>query len=238
MARTCRAGGDQGGEGGRAPSWDMAGRKPLFEAELPTVYTVLEQTNPRDRALVALGLNTGFRVSELLSLNVGDVWDGERVRPQVKVTRAKLKGGRGPRRKSVSSRVVPLNETATAALQQYVFARLGAGAVAATDPLFPSRFRGMRLTRWGANAIVHAVLAKAGLEGNGDYGTHTLRKTFCRQIYKRTQNDLNLTRAVMGHSSCATTQKYLHVDEEEMVQAVMSLGATKADASKIGIAAG
>ncbi len=107
----------------------------------------------------------------------------------------------------------------------YVFARLGAGAVAATDPLFPSRFRGMRLTRWGANAIVHAVLAKAGLEGNGDYGTHTLRKTFCRQIYKRTQNDLNLTRAVMGHSSCATTQKYLHVDEEEMVQAVMPLAA-------------
>lgn len=203
----------------------MAGRKPLFESELPTVYAVLEQMNPRDRALVTLGLNTGFRVSELLSLNVGDVWDGERVRPQVKVTRAKMKGGRGPRRKAVSSRVVPLNDTATQALQRYLFARLGGGQVAPEEPLFPSRFRGMRLTRWGANAIVHSVLAKAGIDANGDYGTHTLRKTFCRQIYKRTQNDLNLTRAVMGHSSCATTQKYLHVDQEEMVQVVMSLGA-------------
>lgn len=99
-------------------------------------------TPPRDRALVALGLNTGFRVSELLSLNVGDVWDGERVRPQVKVARAKMKGGRGPRRKSVSSRAVPLNEAATSALQRYLFARLGAGPVAPEEPLFPSRFRG------------------------------------------------------------------------------------------------
>lgn len=84
----------------------MAGRKPLFESELPTVYAVLEQMCPRDRALVTLGLNTGFRVSELLSLNVSDVWDGERVRPQVKVARAKMKGGRGPRRKSVSSSII------------------------------------------------------------------------------------------------------------------------------------
>lgn len=216
----------------------MAGRKPLFESELPTVYAVLEQASPRDRALVALGLNTGFRVTGLLSLDVGDVWDGERVRPQVKVARAKMKGGRGPRRKSVSSRVVPLNETATQALQRYLFVRLGVGVVAPDEPLFPSRFHGMRLTRWGANAIVHAVLAKAGIDANGDYGTHTLRKTFCRQIYKRTQNDLNLTRAVMGQSSCATTQKYLHVDEEEMVQAVMSLGAPLVESSNRAIEVG
>jgi integrase len=203
----------------------MSGRKPLFESELPAVYAALEDASPRDRALVVLGLNTGFRVSEVLSLNVGDVWDGERVRPQVKVARAKMKGGRGPRRKSVSSRVVPLNDAATEALQRYLFARLGGGVVAPDEPLFPSRFHGKRMTRWGANDIVHAMLVKAGIDGNGDYGTHTLRKTFCRQIYKRTQHDLNLTRAVMGHTSCATTQKYLHVDEEAMVQAVMSLSA-------------
>jgi site-specific recombinase XerD len=27
----------------------------------------------------------------------------------------------------------------------------------------------------------------------------------------------------MGHSSCSTTQKYLHVDEEEIVSAIMGL---------------
>ena len=93
------------------------------------------------------------------------------------------------------------------------------------EPLFPSRFHGKRVTSWGANEVVHAVLARAGIDGNGDYGTHTLRKTFCRQVYKNSQHDLNLTRAVMGHSSCATTQKYLHVDEAEITQAVMGLSA-------------
>jgi len=210
-----------------APAWGMAGRKPLLETELPLVYAALAEFSARDRALFILGLNTGFRISELLALNVGDVWDGERIRPQVKVTRAKLKGGRGMRRKGISSRTVPVNEAATQALQRYLFARLGEGEgeVAATDPLFPSRFHGQRLTRWGANDIVHAVLAKAGIDGNADYGTHSLRKSFCRQIYKGTGNDLNLTRAVMGHSSCSTTQQYLHVDEEEIVSAIMGLGA-------------
>lgn len=86
----------------------------------------------------------------------------------------------------------------------------------ATDLLSRSRFLGKRHTCRAANAIVHTVQAKADIDGNGNYGSHMLRKKFCRKIYKMTQNDLNLTRAVMGHSSCATTQKYLHVDEEEM----------------------
>jgi hypothetical protein len=29
----------------------------------------------------------------------------------------------------------------------------------------------------------------------------------------------------MGHLSCSTTQKYLHVDEEEIVSAIMGIGA-------------
>jgi integrase len=133
----------------------MPGRKPLLESELPLVQAVLPEFSVRDQALVSLGLNTGFRISELLSLDVADVWDGERVRPQVKVTRAKMKGGHGVRRKAVTSRTVPLNEAATQALQRYVFARMGAGEVQPKEPLFPSRFHGLRLTRWGANQVVH-----------------------------------------------------------------------------------
>ena len=96
----------------------MAGRKPLLESELPLVTTALAEFCARDRALFILGLNTGFRISELLALNVGEVWDGERIRPQVKVTRAKLKGGRGLRRRGITSRTVPINEAATQVLQR------------------------------------------------------------------------------------------------------------------------
>lgn len=203
--------------------WCMAGRKPLLEHELPAVYAALAEFPLRDQALIALGLNTGFRITELLSLDVAHVWENGRMKSQVKVTRSKMKGGNGRHRKAITSRTVPLNEAAVSTLEKYLFARFGSGPMDLVAPLFPSRFHGMRLTRWRANIIVHQVLVRAGLENQEVYGSHTLRKTFARAIYKATNHDINLTRAVMGHSYVTTTQKYLHVDEVEIQIAVLSL---------------
>jgi site-specific recombinase XerD len=71
---------------------------------------------------------------------------------------------------------------------------------------------------------VHAVLDKAGLDSRESYGTHTLRKTFCRKVYLATGHDINLTRAVMGHASVFTTQQYLYVADEEGLAAVRAIG--------------
>jgi site-specific recombinase XerD len=202
----------------------MSGRKPLLENDEPLVIASLQAFSLRDQALVLLGLNTGFRITEILSLTVGQVWDTGRVKPQVKVSRAQLKGGRGQHRKTVVSRSVPLNAAVTAVLEQYLFARFGSGAADPQVPLFPSRKRGASITRWQANRIVHAVFNKAGLGSSESYGTHSLRKTFCRRVYSATKYDINLTRAIMGHASIATTQKYLHVDEAEMEAAVQAIG--------------
>jgi hypothetical protein len=49
--------------------------------------------NPRDRLLVVLGLNTGFRVSELLSLKWGQLWSNGQPLAFVEVARRHLKGG-------------------------------------------------------------------------------------------------------------------------------------------------
>ncbi|HTB81274.1 MAG TPA: tyrosine-type recombinase/integrase [Opitutaceae bacterium] len=203
----------------------MAGRKPILEHEEAGVHAALVSFNLRDQALIAMGLNTGFRITELLSLNVGDVWSGNGPRREVKVTRAHLKGGRGRFRKSISSRAVPLNAAATGTVTKYLFTRFGSTPADLLQPLFLSRKHGLRLSRWQANRIVHAVLAKAGLMSQESYGTHTLRKTFCRKIYHATGHDINLTRAVMGHTSVATTQRYLPVDDQEISAAVMSLAA-------------
>ncbi|OIQ80949.1 tyrosine recombinase XerD [mine drainage metagenome] len=215
----------------------MPGRKPLSETELTRVYAALERGSLRDQALVTLGLHTGYRITELLSLNVGDVWDGREVRPQLKVNRARMKGGRGARRTSISSRSIPLNGTAVQALRRFLFSRYGSGPAQPTDPLFSSRFHGKRLTRWGANDIVHRVLIEAGIDDCGDLGTHTLRKTFCRKIYEKTGRDIQVTRAAMGHRHCSTTQLYLHVDEEQIRAAVLALSdSTKTSDSLFSVA--
>lgn len=148
------------------------------------------------------------------------------MKPLVKVTRAKLKGGHGCRRNAVSSRSVPLNAAVAAVLEPYLFARFGSGLPEGASglPLFASRHAGRALSRWQANRIVHAVFEKAGLGSPEFYGTHSLRKTFCRRVYSATKYDINLTRAVMGHTNIATTQKYLHVNEGDMTAAVQAIG--------------
>ena len=145
----------------------MAGRKPFTLQDEPRVLAALTSFPLRDQAAFLLGTNTGFRATELLSLNVCDVAENGRIRVSVTVARRQLKGGRGGRRKGITSRTVPLNEAAAAALQNYLFSRFGSGPAAPQEPLFASRFHGQRLTRWRLNLIVKAVLQKAGVGSPG-----------------------------------------------------------------------
>jgi len=92
---------------------------------------------------------------------------------------------------------------------------------------------GKRINRCRANVIVHEVLRRAGFRNLNAYGTHSLRKTFCQAIYRITGNDLNLTRAIMGHADCSTTQRYLFVDETEMQNAVLNLARPRARSSRL-----
>jgi site-specific recombinase XerD len=202
----------------------MPGRKPLCPEDEDRLLALLPQNFClRDQALIVTGLNTGFRITELLSLNVGQVWERGRVRPRVTVTRCHLKNGRGRRRKSLTSRTVPLNAAAAAILEQYLFARFDSGPADPNAPLFPSQRKGMRMSRWRANVIVHLVVRAAGIVDHEVYGTHSLRKTFARKVYKNSGHDINLTRAVLGHREISTTQKYLDVAAGEVDEAVLRL---------------
>lgn len=202
----------------------MPGRKPIKPEDEPRFLAALATFTLRDQAAITLGINVGFRATELLSLNVGDVWQHGRMRACVTVARCRLKGGRGRRRKNISSRTVPLNDAAVAALQKYLFSRFGSGSAAPLEPLFPSRFHGVRLTRWRLNHLVKAVLAKAGVAGAEQFGTHSLRKTFAARIFSATGHDINLTRVALGHAQIGTTQRYLQVDDDDVVRAILFVG--------------
>lgn len=53
----------------------MTGSRPLSELEIQNILQAFtSQYEIRNRTLFLLGLNTGARISELLALNVGDVW--------------------------------------------------------------------------------------------------------------------------------------------------------------------
>lgn len=202
----------------------MAARKPLDDVQLAAVLGALPRCSRRDVCLIQMGLHTGFRIHELLSLTLGQVWDGAKVRERVTVMRGLMKGGHGVHRRSVHSRTVPLNAIAREAIARYLEERWARGSASLEEPLFRSRQRGGHLSSWQANRIVHAVFARAGLGGAGPWGTHSLRKSFCRMVYNKSGHNIELCRVAMGHRSIATTQRYLSASSAEADAVILGLG--------------
>ena len=72
----------------------MRGCRPLTNTEVERVLGAFAgRSAPRDRALFVLGLKAGFRVSELLSLRLGDILEAGGIARRVTVRRRHVKGG-------------------------------------------------------------------------------------------------------------------------------------------------
>lgn len=157
-----------------------------------------------------LGVRTGFRVSELLSLRVADVVHGGEVAKFVGVQRRNMKG-------HIEGRTVPLHDEARAALAVWVV-ELDARGAAAESPLFLSR-EGGAVSRTQAWAILTAAYRAAGVFGR--IGTHGMRKTFAARVYERLDHDLIRTQKAMGHRSLSSTAAYLSFAESEVDAAII-----------------
>ena len=147
-------------------------------------------SKPTHRLFYALGLKTGFRVSELLSLRVRDVFhpSGE-VLSLVTVERRNMKGKR-------SSRSVPLSA------QSKEFIR-----TQATPDLSSPDAHLFQFGRRAANLFLDVARIKAGSETR--VACHSMRKTFAKRVFDVSGRDLTITQKLMGHSSINSTVQYL-----------------------------
>jgi site-specific recombinase XerD len=186
----------------------------LTDDEIARVLAALERDrhHARNHALLVLGCRTGFRISELLSLRLGDVWREEKVLSEVEVARRYMKGKRRSRR-------LPLHQEARTALEPWIRELLEAGATSST-PLFPS---GLDFTRPLNRRSAWKLLKRAyrHCELSGKLATHTMRKVFARRMRKATGGDLRKIQLLLGHSELETTVKYLEDDENELNDAVL-----------------
>jgi len=201
----------------------MAARSPLSHPQEICLRSVLPLFPLRDQTLVLLGLHTGFRIHELLSIRVSQVWTGTDVRDSLCVERSALKGGKGACRRRVTSRRVPLHPNAAEVIQAYVGQRLRCGPLLPEAPLFPSRKHGRSISSTQASRVIARILASAGLSASADWGSHSLRKTFARRVYEQSGYNLALTRCAMGHRSITTTQHYLGFSESDAAVIIRGL---------------
>jgi integrase len=178
----------------------------------------------RDQVLILSCLKLGLRISEILSLRIGDVLAGTSIRPSLTIERRFLKGGRNRRRRGVRSRAIPISPTLRESIQAYLSERSPDTPHCPSEPLFMSRIGHQALRRHQALRIIRGAIIEAGCNPFGNWGCHSLRKTFASRVYKFSGHDVNLTRQALGHSQLQTTLRYLGSDEAGVSEAVLALG--------------
>ncbi len=169
-----------------------------FKKDIETIKNNLAG-NPRDFCLFTLGINTAFRANELLSIRVEQVRD-LKVGDVLDLRQSKTK----------AYRQVTLNRKAVEAIQGALRSR----KYEPEDFLFFSRW-GDRLGVPEVSRKVKAWCRDIRLDGN--YGSHSLRKTWGFWQYKR-GTPIPLLMEAFGHQTQRQTMAYLGIQAMEVAQ--------------------
>ena len=175
-----------------------------FEESVSLLNSIDGKFKERDYCIIALFLNCGLRLSELVGLNYGDIRSDNSMR----VT------GKGNK-----ERIIYLNDMCVNAIKDYMKVRPVEG-VKDKNALFLSS----RLSRISPKTVQHIVktfLDKAGL-GDQGFSTHKLRHTAATLMYQQGNVDVLLIKEILGHENLATTEIYTHIIDSQLKDAVAS----------------
>lgn len=184
----------------------MKGSRSITDSEYKQIKTVLSL---RDNALFTLGCKTGFRISELLSLKVKDVFQFGTINSHVTVRKCNVK-------KKTEGRTIILNKEAIEVLYEWITK----SNLSNDDFLFKSE-KGGSIGRVQAWRILSGAYAECNLSGK--LGTHCMRKSFAEKMYKALDKDLIATQKALGHKSINSTVSYLSFCEETINNAIMGI---------------
>ena len=170
------------------------------------VHRLLEQPanlsapeSQRDKAMLQLLYASGMRVSELVSLNLGDVDTGGGY------VRCFGKGHK--------ERIIPIHEQAASAVEEYVKEVRPRLARNDSERALFLNLRGERLTRQGFWQKLKEYAKTAGLDT--EITPHTLRHSFATHMLSGGA-DLRSVQTLLGHANISTTQVYTHLTTEHV----------------------
>lgn len=179
---------------------------PKIRRSLPKYLTLEESTallksvsgpnQKRDFAILMLFLNCGIRRSELVGLNLTDVYD-DRIRVV----------GKGNK-----ERIVYMGSSCRKAIDEYLVER---NKIVLSDnrALFGSRDKN-RISVTAVHRLVKKHLLEAGLDST-QFSAHKLRHTAATLMLSNGV-DLKTLQEVLGHENLNTTQIYTHVESTEL----------------------
>ena len=172
-------------------------REPLSIEEADRLFAAADTL--QEKLCVYGLLETGLRVSELVTLQLSDV--------DLEVGYVRCRG------KGSKERVVPLGAEAQTWTRRYLAsARPVLARGQSSSALFLNRF-GRPLTRQGFWKLLRAYARAAGIGRR--VTPHTLRHSFATHLLERGA-DLRAVQMMLGHADISTTQIYTHVSRAHL----------------------
>ena len=182
-----------------------------FEQSAALLKAVSGANEKRDYAILMLFLNCGIRRSELVGLNMTDVYE-DRIRVV----------GKGNK-----ERFVYFGSACRKAIDAYLPERQKK-VLTDNRALFGSR-NGNRISTDAVHALVKKALLQAGLDAT-QFSAHKLRHTAATMMLSGGV-DVKTVQEVLGHENLNTTQIYTHIENTELKIAAEANPLSKLDFS-------
>lgn len=154
----------------------------------------------RDLAMFELFYSSGLRLSELSSLDMGDL--------DLADCSLLVRSGKGGK-----SRVLPIGSKAVTAINNWLQERTKISAIADTA-LFVTT-KGRRLGQRSIELRLSQWCKKKGIQEH--IHPHMLRHSFASHLLESSQ-DLRAVQELLGHSNISTTQIYTHLDFQHLAE--------------------
>lgn len=183
-----------------------------FEQSAALLQAVSGQNEKRDYAILMLFLNCGIRRSELVGLNLSDVYE-DRIRVV----------GKGNK-----ERFVYFGSACRKAIDAYLPER-NKRILTDNRALFGSRDNN-RISVTAVHRLVKKALLQAGLDST-QFSAHKLRHTAATMMLSGGV-DVKTVQEVLGHENLNTTQIYTHIENTELKIAAEANPLSKLDFSE------
>lgn len=179
----------------------------LSVSEIELIVKNLDLSHPqghRNRAIIETLYGSGLRVSEIVNLNLSNLFLKESL---IQVT------GKGNKQ-----RLVPMGSVSKKYLKIYIKQIRGFQKIdnKYQDLVFLNR-NGRRLTRQMIFTLIRSLASKAKIDKK--IGPHTFRHSFATHLLENGA-DLRTIQVLLGHESITTTEIYTHLDTHHLKQII------------------
>lgn len=159
----------------------------------------------RDTAIFECLFSSGCRVSELSSLNIGDL--------------SSLYSSAFVTGKGSKDRKIFFSPDAVNALKIYLPQR--ETILKKNDKNTRALFINQKAKRLTSRGVFYIVDRYSSAEGAKPVSPHAFRHTFATRMLKNGAN-IRVVQELLGHENISTTQKYTHITKEELIQSYNS----------------